>query len=150
MQTDQCDPFRGQRKSRQYKLTELFGSPDLIKGRVGHHLLFIFPTEWHSALSSYLSLWCILFPHRVYRHPLQRGLHWSALPSDTHNINTCCLSSEEATDWSSVGVEYVGLFSSIYMFHKSEDSFIFLSGWKKKPKHCAEIPGHVKMKWIKL
>lgn len=133
MQTDECDPFRGQRKSRQYKLTELFDSSDLIKGRVGHHLLFIFPTEWHCALSSYLSLWFILFPTEftdthcstAYIDPLSLLIH----------TNTCCLSSEETTNWSSVGAEYIDHVSSLYIFHKSEDSFIFLCGWKKNPLH---------------
>lgn len=46
------------------------------------------------------------------------------------HINTHCLSSEEAPDWSSVGAEYKDQFSSIHISHKSEDSFNFLWEWK--------------------
>lgn len=117
-----------------------------IKDRVGHHLLLIFFTEeWaiifcsssseNGTVPCYLIYLCnaCFFP-RSLQTPTAARPTFPPLSFLIH-VNTCRLSSEKATDLSSVGAEHIDLFSSIHVFHKSEDSFMFLSGWKKKKLH---------------
>lgn len=125
-----CDPSRGQCKSRQYKIKWIIWLySSLIKGRWAHNLSL----PHRKAQCPHLIYLCDASLAPQFTDTCYSTAYTaSTLPSDRLHLNTCCLSSEEATDWGSVGAEYIDLFPSIYIFHKSEYSFNFLSRWKKK------------------